>query len=120
MIHGPPENEKPPKITRLQPGTPFVFFPGIVSDLLSQIPSANLVIPAWQMGLYVSFISLFMIERDYKLYMITTYLFTSYWSFLFYWTDFIGAFNTFPPTFYAYCGLVHIILTIIALRIDSP
>ena len=118
MIHETPENEKPPKITRLQPGTPFVLFPGIVFDLLTQILSFDLVVPAWQMVIFVSLISLFMIERDYKLYMITTVLFTSYWGFLFYRTDFIGAFTTFPLTFYAYCGLVHIAITLIALRID--
>ena len=88
----------------------------MIDDLLTQFPSVELVIPAWQMVIYISLISIFMLARDFKLSLITTYLFTLYWGFFLYFGDFIGSLSTFPPFLFALFGLIHVTLTLIALR----
>ncbi len=88
----------------------------MMDDLLTQFPSVELVIPAWQMVIYISLISIFMLARDFKLCLITTYLFTLYWGFFLYFGDFIGSLSTFPPALFAIFGLIHVVLTLIALR----
>lgn len=39
----------------------------MIDDLLALFPSVELVIPAWQMALYVSIVSIFMLVQDFKL-----------------------------------------------------
>ena len=88
----------------------------MIDDLLAQFPSVELVIPAWQMVIYISIISIFMLARDFKLSLITTYLFTLYWGFFLYFGDFIGSLSTFPPALFAIFGLIHVVLTLFAFR----
>ena len=86
----------------------------MIDDLLALFPAADLVIPAWQMTLYVSFISIFMLARDYKMSLITTYLFTLYWGFFLYFGDFVGSVTSFAPTIFIVFGMIHVVLTLIA------
>ena len=86
----------------------------MIDYLLALFPAADLVIPAWQMTLYVFFISIFMLARDYKMSLITTYLFTLYWGFFLYFGDFVGSVTSFAPTIFIVFGLIHVVLTLIA------
>ena len=86
------------------------------NTILSQFPYFNLVIPAWQMGLYIAMISLCMLAGSYKLSLIVTYLFTLYWAFFIYWGEVLQTLGNFPveATWYILLGLLHVILTLIA------
>ena len=86
----------------------------MIDYLLALFPAADLVIPAWQMTLYVSFISIFMLARDSKMSLITTYLFTLYWGFFLYFGDFVGSVTSFAPTIFIVFGMIHVVLTLIA------
>ncbi len=92
----------------------------MIDDLLAQFPSVELVIPAWQMALYVSIVSIFMLAQDFKLTLITTYLFTLYWGFFLYFGDFFDSLSTFPPALFAIFGLIHVVLTLIAFWQEPP
>ncbi len=92
----------------------------MIDDLLAQFPSVELVIPAWQMALYVSIVSIFMLAQDFKLTLITTYLFTLYWGFFLYFGDFIGSLSTVPPFLFVFFGLIHVVLTLFAFHQERP
>ncbi len=91
----------------------------MIDDLLTQFPSVELDIPAWQMVIYISIISIFMLARDFKLSLITTYLFTLYWGFFLYFGDIIGGLSTLPSILFAFFGLIHVTLTLIAFWQES-
>jgi hypothetical protein len=88
----------------------------MIDEILTLFPDAELVIPAWQLVLYISIVSIFMLVQDFKLTLITTYLFTLYWGFFVYFGDIVGSLSTFPPALFVILGLIHVVLTIIAFR----
>ena len=89
--------------------------------VLSQFPYFDLVIPAWQMGLYVAAISLCMLGYRYRLSLIVTYLFTLYWGFFLFWGDILRNLGSFPveATLYLLLGALHVILTLMAFFRES-
>ena len=91
-----------------------MIFDHVNVQAILQILSIELAIPLWQMGLFVFLISLFMILHRLKLCLITTYLFTLYWGFLFNWGDVVASLGTFPQTatLYLIFGSVHVVLTL--------
>ena len=80
------------------------------------IPDITLNIPSWQVALYVLMISIFMVAGKHKLTLITTYLFTLYWSFFLYWGEAMASLGSLPTlaTLYLLCALLHVTLTLIA------
>ncbi len=82
--------------------------------LFFEIISEHLVIPAWQMGAFVIFVGAFMLARDYKLCLITTYIFTLYWGFFLYFGEVLDAFSSVPATLYVIFGCLHVGLTLLA------
>ncbi len=92
----------------------------MIDHLIALFPAADIVIPAWQMTLYVSIITIFMLVQDYKLSLITTYLFTLYWGFFLYFGDFFGSVSSFAPTLFIVFGLIHVVLTLIAFWQERP
>ena len=85
-------------------------------SLLSQMLLIELVIPAWQMALFIVTISVFMLIQRIKLTLIITFLFTFYWAFFLYWGDVIASFAKFPfvAALYLVSGVIYIVLTLIA------
>ncbi len=81
----------------------------------------NLVIPAWQMGLFVSLVSISMLLGRTQFGFIVTYLFVLYWGFVLYWSDFVAAAEGDPMAlaFYILCGLAIAFLAIIAFLLSS-
>jgi len=76
----------------------------------------ELVIPAWQMALFIVTISVFMLIQRIKLTLIITFLFTFYWAFFLYWGDVIASFAKFPlvAALYLVSGVIYVVLTLIA------
>jgi hypothetical protein len=76
----------------------------------------ELVIPAWQMALFIVTISLFMLIQRIKLTLITTFLFTFYWGFFLYWGDVLSSFGEFPfvAAVYLVSGVLYLVLTLVA------
>ncbi len=89
--------------------------------ILAQFPYFNLVIPAWQMGLYIAIISLCMLGSSYKLSLLVTYLFTLYWGFFLYWGEVLRNIGIFPveATWFLILGTLHVILTLMAFFKDN-
>ncbi len=85
-------------------------------SLLSQMLLIELVIPAWQMALFIVTISVFMLIQRIKLTLITTFLFTFYWAFFLYWGNILASFAKFPfvAALYLVSGVIYIVLTLIA------
>ncbi len=85
-------------------------------SLLSQMLLIELVIPAWQMALFIVTISIFMLIQRIKLTLITTFLFTFYWAFFLYWGNVLASFAKFPfvAALYLVSGVIYIVLTLIA------
>lgn len=83
-------------------------------ELIAQIYVEVLTVPAWQMGLYILLISIFMLARDHRLALITTYLFTLYWGYFLYFGDILDSFGSFPGTIYIFFGLLHVAFTVVA------
>jgi len=85
-------------------------------SLLSQMLLIELVIPAWQMALFIVTISVFMLIQRIKLTLITTFLFTFYWAFFLYWGNVLASFAKFPfvAALYLVSGVIYIVLTLIA------
>ena len=84
---------------------------------VSLFPYFDLVIPAWQMGMYVGIISLCMLAHADKLSLIVTYLFTLYWGYFVVWGDVLQSMGgSFPvaASWFLILGAVHVILTVIA------
>ena len=88
----------------------------------SQILFLELLIPAWQMALFIALISIFMLLQRMKLCLITTFLFTFYWGFFLYWGEVIGSFSSFPyvVALYLFSGVIYIILTLITFYRERP
>lgn len=84
-------------------------------DILT-LADVELVIPAWQMALYIFFTTIFMLRHDRKMCLIATYFFTLYWGFYLYGNEFIRAANGSPPflSVYILCGMLHLFFTLIA------
>ncbi len=92
------------------------------SWILAQLGPANVVILAWQMGLFLITLSIFVLMKRTQLSLITTYLFTLYWGFYLYWGNYIasaGA-STIPVLVYAFFGILQAALTAIAFYQDRP
>ncbi len=85
-------------------------------DLIANLHSYELVIPAWQMVFYVIVISFCLLSTQYKVGLILTYSFSLYWGFVLYWGDVVGSFSRYPGavTLYIVSGLLVVILMIIA------
>jgi len=85
-------------------------------SFFSQLLLIELAIPAWQMGLFIVLISLFMLIQRIKLTLITMFLFTFYWAFFLYWGDVLASFDEFPvvAALYLVSGVLYIVLTLIA------
>ncbi len=83
---------------------------------IQTLGEVNLVIPAWQMGLFVAFVSLFMLLGRTQLGLIVTYLFVLYWGFILYWPKFVDAAEGDPVALaiYAVCGLVLVFLALLS------
>lgn len=77
-------------------------------EILHQIGQVGLVIPAWQMALYMGLISIFTLMQRRKLCLIITYIFTLYWGFYLFGGDLLEAFGGSPQvlSIYIICGLV--------------
>jgi len=92
------------------------------TGILSQIGSPDLIILAWQMGLFLVALSIFVLMKRTQLSLITTYLFTLYWGFYLYWGNYIasaGA-STIPVLVYAFFGILQAILTSVAFYQENP
>lgn len=76
----------------------------------------TLAIPAWQVGLYILIVSLFMLRQDRKLCLIVTYLFTLYWVFFLYGEEFVTVTQGSPIllSLFIMFGMLHVFLTLIA------
>ncbi len=85
-----------------------------MTDLLILLSTDQLVIPFWQMAMYLSILSLLMLARGHKLALITTFLFTFYWAFFLYFVDSMDSVGTFPATLYVVFGFCHVVFTIMA------
>jgi hypothetical protein len=88
---------------------------------LHMLGEVNLVIPAWQMGLFIGLVSLCMLSGRTQLGLIVTYLFVLYWGFILYGPDFVAATGGDPMAlaFYIVCGLAIAFLAIIAFFLSS-
>ena len=90
--------------------------------ILAHLGPADVVILAWQMGLFVITLSILVLTKRTQLSLITTYLFTLYWGFYFYWGNYIasaGA-STIPVLVYAFFGILQAALTAFAFYQESP
>jgi hypothetical protein len=85
-------------------------------DLIANLHSYELVIPAWQMVFYVIVISFCLLSTQYKVGLILTYSFSLYWGFVLYWGEVVGSFSRYPGAviLYIVSGLLVVILMIIA------
>jgi hypothetical protein len=81
----------------------------------------DLVIPAWQMALFIVTISVFILIQRIKLTLIITFLFTFYWAFFLYWGDVLASFGKFPfvAAVYLVSGVIYTVLTLIAFYRES-
>ncbi len=79
-----------------------------MTDLLNLLFSDQLVIPFWQMGLFVLVLSIFVLARSFKVSLIITYLSTFYWGFSLYLGSLRNFFGTFPATVYVMLGFCHV------------
>lgn len=76
----------------------------------------ELAVPLWQVALFVGLTTLFMLFRRVKLSLITSYLFSFYWG-LIYNENTISTLlggSPFAPLAYLACGVVFLVLVIIA------
>ena len=85
-------------------------------ELISQLPLFELVVPAWQMLMYIVLTTVCMLSQKYRLSLIITYCFSLYWVFFLYYGDVVGSFDRYPSavTLYLVSGLLLIILMLIA------
>lgn len=83
---------------------------------LQTLGEVGLVIPAWQMGLFVVLTSLFMLLGRIQLSLIVIYLFVLYWGFILYWPNFVAAAggNPLALALYIFCGLAIAFLAALA------
>lgn len=71
---------------------------------INDLVAINLTIPAWQLALYLGLISFFMIIRETRCCLLTTYLYGLYWGYYLFGRDFISAANGYPGVLTAYFG----------------
>ena len=92
-----------------------------VVTTLQMLGEVNLVIPAWQMGLFVGLVALSMLLGRTQLGLIVTYLFALYWGFILYWPDFIAAAEGDPTALaiYIFCGLAIAFLAVLAFLLSA-
>jgi len=78
--------------------------------------SVILSIPAWHIALYIAISSVFMLMRQRKLCLITTYLFAFYWGFYIYADEFVtvASDSTLALSSYIICGMLLIVLSLVA------
>ena len=83
---------------------------------IQTLGEVSLAIPAWQMGLFVALVSLFMLLGRTQLGLIVTYLFVLYWGFILYWPDFVAAAegNVVALAIYVVCGLTIVFFALLA------
>ena len=83
---------------------------------LQMLGEVSLAIPAWQMGLFVALVSLFMLLGRTQLGLIVTYLFVLYWGFILYWPKFVAVAEGDPLALaiYVVCGLTIVFLALLA------
>jgi len=72
----------------------------------------SLIIPAWQMGLFVGLISFLVFTGHLQFGLSVMYFYILYWGFLLHWPEFVGAAGGDPwaLTLYISCGLVVVFL----------
>ena len=92
------------------------------AEIFYQLGQVELVIPAWQMALYVSIISIFMLVRRVKVCLLSTYLFTLYLGFYLYWREFFSIARSSGLALSAYliCGMLTVALAMVALFQEEP
>jgi len=78
--------------------------------------SVILSIPAWHIALYIAISAIFMLMQQRRLCLITTYLFTFYWSFYIYADEFVmvASDSTLALSSYIICGMLLIVLSLVA------
>ena len=78
--------------------------------------SVILSIPAWHIALYIVISAIFMLMQQRRLCLITTYLFTFYWSFYIYADEFVmvASDSTLALSSYIICGMLLIVLSLVA------
>ena len=87
---------------------------------LQPLGEVSLVIPAWQMGLFVGLVAISMLLGRTRFGLIVTYLFVLYWGFILYWPSFIAAAGDNPGALALYfvCGLAIAFLALLAFFIN--
>lgn len=90
--------------------------------IFSHFGPADVIILAWQMGLFVVTLSIFVLTKRTQLSLITTYLFTLYWGFYIYWGHYIASAggSTIPVLIYAFFGILQAALTVLAFYQERP
>ena len=91
-----------------------------ITAALQMLGEVNLVIPAWQMSLFIGLVSFSMLMGRTQFGLIVTYLFVFYWGFILYWSDFVAAAGGDPLTLtlYIVCGLAIAFLAVLAFFIQ--
>ena len=81
----------------------------------------SLSIPAWQMGLFVGLVSLFMLQGHIQSGLSVFYLFVLYWGFVVHRSSFVTAAgdNLWVISFYICCGLTLAFLALVMLFYES-
>lgn len=90
-------------------------------DALYDLGLINLTIPAWQLALYMGLFSLFMIMREVRGCLLTTYLFGIYWGYYLSGGGFVASAVGYPPvlTTYILTGLILGIFTLASLFYEN-
>jgi hypothetical protein len=86
------------------------------AEVVFSLGNIVLPIPAWQIALYVGISGIFMLLQEYKLCLITTYLFAFYWGFYAYGAKFIAVAggSEIALTFYILSGMLLAVLSLVA------
>ncbi len=87
-----------------------------ITAIFSELSPMEQMMLGWQIGLFLITISILVILGRKRLSLITTYLFTLFWGFYFYWGTYLtsSTASLFPLALYAFCGVLHVVLTAIS------
>ncbi len=90
-------------------------------NTLQTLGEVSLGIPAWQMGIFLALVSLFMLQSRIKLGLIVTYLFVLYWGFILHGPSFVATAAGIPwaLTLYVVCGMATAFLTLLSFFYQS-
>jgi len=84
-------------------------------EVLLRLATVDLVIPAWQMALYIGIVSVMMLRKRYRVCVVWTYLFIMYWGFYLYGKEFVAAAgdSVLGLSVYSILGMLFVLLTLI-------